>query len=289
MRTLIAKLPGATEADRSILLNEAVSNVERTLMFLEHRRRAHGVDQDLQLLAAARDNLLELIPSEEWLLAEAERLWTEVRSQAGFVLAARFKYGQATRTDRGTDYFHANAYAVEAMERVAAEGGIPSPELNEIWIQIHYHWRVLRRAIAGVSGSTDWQRLYDVGSMLAALRDSPGRYFYIYVKALALAHLGRWSDAAAAFGELRRYGIPRHVLHARRDALLNHDGRPAVVQGHITRGAHEQFFHVAEWHMDLPVERSTLWPRHGEIAFARIEFAFAGPTAVIESTRQARG
>ena len=288
MRTLIAKLPGTSETDRNILLNEAIGNVERTLMLLQHRAGARGVDQDAHLLSGVRDSLLELIPSADWLLSEAERLWTEIRSQAGFVLAARYKYGLATKTDRGTDYFDANSYAVGAMERVAGEGGVPSPELNEIWVQIHYHWRVLRRAVVGVGGATDWQRLYEVTSMLTTLRNSPGRYFFLYVKALALTHLGRWPEATAVFAELRRFGIPRHVLHARRDVLLNSDGRPAVVQGHITEAGHDRFFHVPEWHTDIPTDAFGQWPRRGEIAFSTIEFAFAGPTAVLESRTQRR-
>ena len=162
MRKLIASTPGITEADRAQLLVDATANVDRTLILLEHQQSTPRSFQNLDYLEDARDRLLDLIPNHADFEAEASRLWNSVKSQDGFVLAARLLYRKASSRNKGSDYFAAHEYVVTAMSTVAAAGGLVSLPLHEIWLQIHYHWRVVRKTVVGVSGSINWNRLDQV-------------------------------------------------------------------------------------------------------------------------------
>ena len=151
-----------------IRLTPHTANVDRTLILLEHQQSTPRSFQNLDYLEDARDRLLDLIPNHADFEAEASRLWNSVKSQDGFVLAARLLYRKASSRNKGSDYFAAHEYVVTAMSTVAAAGGLVSLPLHEIWLQIHYHWRVVRKTVVGVSGSINWNRLDQVATVLAA-------------------------------------------------------------------------------------------------------------------------
>jgi hypothetical protein len=234
--------------------------------------------EDIEYLAAARDSLLSLVPEGDAVFEEAERLWIESRTQSGFVLAARVLYRRAGEANKGTEYFKAHKYALDAIERIVSESGVVDLQLHEVWMQIHYHWRVVRKAIAGVGGSIDWARLHDVATILGTNRGHHARYFYLYIKGLAAAHLGNWAESRTTFAEIRQLGLPSHTLFGARDDLVLPNGKRAVVQGEMTQGSRREFLRVKELGTDFLAARGN-WPRSGEIAHAQVRFSFAGPIA----------
>jgi hypothetical protein len=279
IRRLIEQSPNMSAADRATLLAESAANVDRTLMLLEHRADEPGVRLNLEMLEDARNHLLDLIPDEATAFEEAEKLWKLKKNQAGFVVCARLLYRRAATSNKGSEYFEAHQYAVQATEQVVKAGGVVDMQLHEVWLQIHYHWRVVRKAAAGVVGSTDWPRLYDVSTLLANAGGSHARYFFLYIKALAAAHLNKWTEADAVFADIRRMSLPRNALFGLRDDLLLPSGKKAVVQGEITQGGTRKFLRVKEFNTDLLLGRSADWPRPGEIAHVNVRFSFAGPMA----------
>jgi hypothetical protein len=153
-------------------------------------------------------------------------------------------------------------------------------DLVEVPLDIYYRWRIARNAPTTGSSGVDWQRVRDLASQVSRGTPTASDPLHEYLYGLALAHLGEWGQADAVFGALRRAGLPRPVLWARRDRFLGSDGRPLKVQGTVRQVGEERYLYVESLKVDFKADRSQRWPRANEIAHAFLVFAFGGPTAV---------
>ena len=272
------------DPDRVALLTRALRAVDRALALL----RVTGsipltridVAEDISMLEGARDKLLSRTLSLEEMQLEAESMWTASARQDGFVLASRMLFALAQEAERGTAYFDAFEYCEGAFKRLADAGVPPTKGLIEVAIDIYYQWRVARRVKTGADERVDWNRLKRLSGELLRGTPSGADPFHQYVHAIALAHVGEWSQADILFTALRRSGLPGPVLWTRRDRYLADDGRQLRVQGVMRELGDRRFLWVESLKNDFRAERNDSWPKANETAFAYIEFAFGGPTAV---------
>jgi tetratricopeptide (TPR) repeat protein len=232
---------------------------------------------DFQMLEAIRSEILGKMSSMDQLQQQAEELWTKYKSQEGFILAARKLY--AIAQEKNKKYDLAFSYCQRAII-TAEEGGVPpAPGLLATSIQVFYHWRVRRQVVSGTI-AIDWQFLRDQSARLLADPKYAEDPLHRHIYALALAHLGKWSEAHAIYGQIRQAGLPNHVLWTPRDVLLNQTGGARGVQGVIRSSGDRQYLYVEDLGTDFHCDRNGRWPKDGEIAHAVIQFSFAGATAI---------
>lgn len=276
---------GTSTGDRFRIANEALKDVDQTLLLL-HGRIGNVVNQatgdDIAMLESQRAELLHEASAEEPLAETAHELWHSHRNQEGFVLEARRQYGDAVLADRGTLFNAAHSYCSETMDLVRQSGADPAPALFEVALLNYYHWQVARQTGPNRAERTiDWG--FIVGASEAVLRAptfEPLPHLYRYLRALGAAHLNDWTTATAIWGELRRTAIPRALMHERRDLLLTETGLARVLQGVVTVAGPRRFLKVDALGQDFVLAREQHWPRNGEIGHANIFFTFAGPIAV---------
>ena len=273
-------------SDRYRIANEALKDVDQTLLTLHNK--AHGVvgmatSDDIAMLDAQRRELFAEAIGKEDVDAVADDLWENYRDQEGFVLAARRRYGEAVIADKGTLFNATHSYCRKKIIAVDSTGVAPSPGLFEVALINYYHWQVGRRGLQRrVERNIDWQLVVEYSeAVLGAPAFVALPYLYRYIRAVAAAHLGDWTSAAAIWTELRRCGMPRHLLFEHRDSLLDRKGIARVVQGVVTEAGAKKFLMVRDLGQDVLLNRSQRWPGAGMIAHANIVFSFAGPTAVL--------
>lgn len=271
-------------ADYFQLLNTALADIDRALVMLRAPRayRPELDQEDRQMLTVARMQLLSRAALSKDLLEEADDIWTRHHSQDGFVFVARHLLQKAGREkDSGADFRGAFEYVQSKMALVSAAGAVPSPGLHEVALHIYYRWRVQRDGKPG--GIVDWEVLrHHADQVLKSQRTQDP--LYLYVEALALAHLGRWGDAQACFTALRRQSMPPTILYVARDCLLDANGNARTVQGTVRRTGENVFVSCDDPATAIRAERKSQWPGDGKIVHTRIDFSFAGPTAVLISS-----
>ena len=280
--------------DRYRIANEALKDVDQTLETLHNK--AQGVvgmatSEDIAMLEAQRYELFAEAAGDEDVDAVAEELWERYHDQGGFVLAARRRYGEAVLADKGTLFNATHSYCQEKIVAVKSTGAPPSPWLVEVALLNYYHWQVVRQGLQRrVEREIDWELVVEYSeTVLGAPAFVAVPYLYRYMRAVAAAHLGDWTSAAAIWTELRRCGMPRHLLFEHRDLLLDRKGIARVVQGKVTAAGAKKFLMVQELRQDFILSRRQRWPGPGTIAHANIRFAFAGPTAVVPNVTESRG
>ena len=288
---LIAQLLHRTKntlsiGDRYRIANEALKDVDQTLLSLHSNTGGlvnKATSDDIGMLDAQRRELFAEATAEDDIDAKAKELWDEYRNQDGFVLVARGRYREAVLSDKGTAFNAAYSYCRERISAVQEDGDEPSPALCEISLLVYYHWQIGRQNHYNkIERNIDWRLVADYSeAVLRAPTFEPLPYLYRYMRALAATHLGDWTAASAIWTDLRRSGIPRHLLFERRDPFLSDSGIARAVQGTVTQAGPKSFLMVAELGQDFLLARGQRWPRPGTIAHANIYFSFAGPTAVL--------
>jgi hypothetical protein len=278
---LAAGLPEEFRADMYALINQAVADIDRTLLLLANPLEDRlYVEEAIHMLTDMRRKVLDNIGTLEELREDAMKRWNGHQRQDGFAVVARKLYERARETNKGTDFKEAWQYCEDSIALVRAAGNDPIVGLTDAILHIYYHWRVQRTVMHGSGAVLDWEAVRSWA--VAVLRSGePSAPFYVYLEALALAHLGRWADSNALFSHLRAAdGVPNDLLWTFRDFLLNDGGGRKKVQGTIRKGASRLFLHVESIGSDFRVDRNAYWPEVGEIAHAYIMFSFAGPTAM---------
>lgn len=278
--TLLDSTDRTAAVDYFQLLNVALADIDRALVMLRAPRayRPEVDQEDRQMLSVARMQLLSRVAYSPDLVQEAEDLWARHSSQDGFVYVARHLLQKAAREkDGGADFKAAFDYVQGKLAMVEAAGAAPSASLHEVALHIYYRWRVQHDGRPGAA--VDWSILrHHAGEVLKSQRSQDP--LYLYVEALALAHLVRWGEAHACFAALRRQAMPVTLLHATRDSLLDANGNVRIVQGTVRRSGESIFFSCDDLGTDIRTERKGQWPDDGTLVHARIDFSFAGPTAV---------
>jgi hypothetical protein len=279
--TLSDTLDRTAAADYYQLLNTALADVDRTLVMLRAPRayRPEADQEDRQMLTVARMQLLSKVVYSKDLVQEADQLWTEHQSQDGFVYVARHMLQRAGREkDSGAEFKAAFDYVQDKLAAVTAAQAVPSAGLHEVALHIYYRWRVQRDGKLG--GPVDWEILkHYAGELLKSPRSAQDA-LYLYLEGLALAHLGQWGEAQACFSVLRRQSMPNTILHATRDSLLDANGNIRTVQGTVRRTGETVFISCDDPATAIRADRKSQWPDDGTIVHVRIDFSFAGPTAV---------
>ena len=274
----------ADDPDRNALLTRALRSLDRALTLLRSAQSTPltrvSVADNISMLETERGKLIGFAKPLAEVQGDAERLWHDNGRQDGFVLAARIMYGDAVQSDRGTDFFDAYSYCEAAFKQIGARNVPPVRDLVEVALDIYYRWRIARVAPTTGSAGVDWQRVKELASQITRGTPTASDPLHEYLYALALSHLGDWGQADAVFGALRRAGLPKPVLWARRDRFLGSDGRPLKVQGTVRQVGDERYLYVESLKVDFRADRTQWWPRASEIAHAFLVFAFGGPTAV---------
>jgi hypothetical protein len=268
------------DPDRNALLTRGFRSVDRALSLLRVSTSLivrSGVAEDIQMLEGARTELLARTTTVDEMQQEALSVFARFGRQDGFVVAARMMYAEAQASDRGTVYFAAHGYLDEVFAILSTAGAPPRKELLEVALDIYYNWRVSRRGRSGGVEPIDWDHLRVLSSQV--VHGPSVDPFHEYVHGLALAHLREWGRAEAIFANLRRSGLAKPVLWARRDRYLAADGRPLRVQGIVRDVGDQRYVYVDELKTDFRLDRNGTWPRTNELTHADIEFAFGGPIA----------
>jgi len=82
------------------------------------------------------------------------------------------------------------------MDLVQKTGTDASPALAEASLHIYYAWRVLRRIpTKNMANQIDWERIRTLSGLALRSRRGGQDSYNKYLQALALSHLGRWTDA----------------------------------------------------------------------------------------------
>ena len=281
---LILRLAPRLEADFSpdsaILLNSTLANIDRALLILrgESYSAARAAD-DASALVTMRDKLLLAVDPKGDLLERAEALWSTYNSQQGFILYGRRLFETAETTNKGSDYHKAFEY-IEGVHKRVREHATADPMLSELMIHIYYRWRIQRTVYSGVSGVIDWDFLKEMCRDALRSNEIGANPFYSYILALCHAHVGEWGKSAALLGKLRDFGLPKDVLWAERDFLLDEHGKACLVQGQINPGVSGQMFFANDLKADFRADRRGHWNREGEEDFAYVCFMFGGIKAV---------
>ena len=271
--------------DRYRVANEALKDVDQTLWSLDScNQGAVGVAtaEDVMMLEGQRGELFAAVGGEDSVGDVAGGLWESHRNQEGFVLAARARYGRAVHSDKGTLFKAAHSYCQDKIRAVKECGVEPAPGLYEVALLNYYHWQVGRQTPGrAIERDINWELVVNYSeAVLGAPSFEALPHLYRYLRAVAAAHLGDWTAALAIWADLRRSGMPRHVLMEHRDYLLDDRGVARVVQGVITEAGQKRFLMVDGFGRDFHLYRGRRWPAAGMIAHAHIVFSFAGPTAV---------
>ncbi len=268
--------------DIASLSARALGDVDMTLKTVRHdaATTAASSDDDIEMLRTVRTKLLSKLKPIPELKADATKQWEQFKSQNGFIVVARKLLDVAQMSGKGSDYQDAYSYVEGAMDTVRSADVQPSAGLAEVAVQIYYTWRVARRIpTKNAPNVIDWEKIRELSALaLHSRRGGPDSYNQ-YLHAVALAQLGRWTDANAVFNGLRQNRLPSSVLWLGRDLLLDANGTPMRVQGTIRTAGDRVYLHT-DLGTDFRADRNESWPRSGEITHANIQFAFGGATAI---------
>ena len=279
--TLSQSADRSAGADYFQLLNTALSDIDRALVMLRvpRARRPEMDQEDRQMLGAARMQLLARASYSPNLEHEADELWERHQSQDGFVFVARHLLERAGRDkESGSEFRAAFDYVQDKLARVQASHAAVASGLHEVALHIYYRWRVQRDGKG--TGPIDWQVIRHHSGEVLKSQWSSQDPLYLYMEGLALAHLGRWGEAQACFSELRRRQMPASILHGVRDSLLDANGNVRTVQGTVRRNGDNVFLSCDDLGTAIRSDRKSQWPEDNAIVHARVDFSFAGPTAV---------
>ncbi|MCC6525916.1 MAG: hypothetical protein IT373_24930 [Polyangiaceae bacterium] len=282
---LVSKLAfgkaGVDRVDRFELLNRALSDLDRMIVLVRSggvRRR--GTQNDLLVLEARRDEILaKCVDTEEM----ADTLWSEQKSQVGFVVATRRRYSAAIGTaDSGRIFKDAYSYWTRARDLVLASGAEITPELAEVGLMLYFAWQVYprsRKRIRTAHSPVEWGMMKELARR-TLLSPRFGRDpFYRFLEGMCLCQKSEWGAAELAFAENRRLGLPNDVLHAPRAYLLHPEGMPWKIQGHLKPGASVGYFDAPDLHHQFQVTKTEAWPKGSAVLHAFVVLSFAGPRA----------
>jgi hypothetical protein len=282
MLRLVSRLGEADSADKYNLLNQAMDDVDSTLLVLKNPMqdaRDHPA-KDIDFLEDVSGRLYERIMPLDELKENASELWRNFRRQEGFVIAARKLYHTARQKNTGTAYNEAFSYCQRMLAEIQAESQVPSADLCAVAASIYYEWNVNRYDSRAVGRQIDWPMLYELSHVVTEAAKYSGDLFYQLVSAISLAQQSKWAEADFLFSKIRRARIPNDQLYEPRAVLVDKEGVRQRVQGTITGNEQRHYFKSDEIDRDFFLSRVERWPRPGEIAHAYIAFAFAGPLAV---------
>lgn len=268
-------------ADIYHLIGRALADVDRSLLLIRNMFSGrHQGAQATAMLEGVREKVLLRAGSIEDLKKDAERVWDKHGRQDGFTLAGRKLYQVAVNQNKGSAFLAALTYCDEATARVRLAGAEPITSLLETSVHIIYKWRIAS-ARESFNDPIEWPRIRDYTGVILRSPESKDDPFYKYLHALSMCHLGRWTDAALLFQQLRQSGLPHEIIHAPRDLLLNTTGGIRRVQGEIRKGGAQSFLYVEALQHDFHLGGRD-WPKDGAPAYAYIQFSFAGPLAILK-------
>jgi hypothetical protein len=282
MLRLVTKLEQRDSADTYQLLNQALVDVDSTLLVLKNPLRKHKqqLKKDVELLEHVSGKIYENIMPLDELEESATDLWNEFYRQDGFVIAGRKRYHLARTRNSGTAYNEAFSYCREVIALIQASGQTPSGDLCAVAACIFYEWNVNRYDFKAPNRDVDWQLLYELSDCVVRSQKFARDPLYKFMCAVALAQQDKWPEAQVLFGQTRNAGIIPDQLYQVRAVLLDEQGTRKRVQGTITGSDDRKYLKVQELHTDFYVSRKERWGSSGEIAHAYIAFTFAGPLAV---------
>ena len=282
MLRLAAKVGEGESPDRYSMLNQAVADIDRSLMVqrapLQRSRYPNDAGEALEDM---RTKLFMSGPDDEELEAQANRLWQQYRSQEGFIFLLRKAFELARAQDKGNSFRKVYDKYLDVIRMLEAQEIPPTAALYEVGLHIYYYWQV-HRAAQGIQGTRiDWLLLEALAKQVVAGND-PQRQnaFHRFVLALAYAHNGGWNNAEQIFAELRRAGVSRDILWAPRCYLLGDNDKPKRLQGIVKESSTRTFIYVESLERDFHADNTARWPREGEMVHCYLRFSFGGCRAV---------
>lgn len=284
---LFLKLANQTKGrdlpDNILLRTRALSDLDRTLLIVgQLGGTSDKRKKDVELLSQAKTDMLTIGETIDVSRQVAEDVWERHKSQAGFALVTRRLFNAARTRDKSVSYQSAFDYFQASVKRVGDAGVGVDSSLLEAGLQLYYVWRVQRAVkTTGQEVAVQWDLLLDMTRSILRSDFSRDDPFYSYVEAISLAHLSRWPDAIGRFTRIRQSKMPRDLLYAARDYLIDDQGQIRHVQGRVSRGADRMYLSDSGVGVDIAIDRKSAGLMGvGDIVHMSVQFSFAGPLAV---------
>ena len=286
---LIANLASLRARDHDpdffALVERALGDIDRMLLIVQSVFADPAlVRHERDMLESKRDDLLDQVMSDAELAEIGRQQWEEQRRLDALIIFGRRLLRNAKRSNRGRDYNLAWKHC-ESLLNQAGEYEVPvPPALAELLLQIAVIWQLKRRqSSVGTSSPSlpiDWSQLRALCSLVLESNTRRNDPLYLYLEAVADAHLGDWESANATFGTIRRLGLQRQVLHEPRDFLIAENGGPRRVEGRLQLGPSGRLFlRSDELGTDMPAGAFRGRSRDGDAVNAYVRLCFAGPEA----------
>ena len=276
---LLTEMGAATPADTCSVAAATLEDVDNAINVLRSPIDYSARDNDqIDALEQVRDEVLNLASDSIQLELKADDLFTEYKSQLGFVLIARKLLSHADKSGKGAQYRKAYDFVLECRRKIDDAKYEVDGELIAIQLQIYYRWKIARGVVQGPYGGADWLLLKELSA--EAVRRSParsrGNVLFRFLHALSLAQLNDWSNSQLELTQIRESGAPNHILWRPRALLVNDSGAPRSVQGIVRDAAGIKMIYSEELQTDIRCDRTGRWPRSGELTHAFVEFCFGG-------------
>lgn len=285
---MIGQDPGIPASDKLVAANQAVAEVDRTLLLMRSSRLKRWVaDYDPTPLHECRDELMLSWVNDPALLEEQARdAWNRHDVQEGFALAVRRRLGSAHASkDQGSRFKAAFDYWQECVTLVRQRAKV-GPELAEVGATLYYGWQIRQRSrelnVAKAARSPlEWGMLEEMTRITLGSSRYQDDLFYRYLYGLALGHLGKWPECKATFAENRRSNLGGDFLQAPQDYLLDDVGLAKRLQGRLKRAVGVYFLSDV-LRVDFMAAARDPWPAGNQIVHAQLVFSFAGPLATLD-------
>jgi len=270
---------GEVDQDTMFLMNRALADIDRAILTVcTGRHASRRSNSDETSLEQAREELQSLVANIDQVKENAEKLWSQFKSQTGFVLTARLLHRKAVNSNRGKDYNTADNYCLRCISTIESEQCNVDTTLFEVALHNLCRWQF---PMLGVSKSPpDWVRVKQFSVQILADNDLSADPFTRFVYAVSLAQEGNWGDANANFRRIRSSSMPFETLHAPRTVLVDEHGSPRKVEGTVRISGEAKFLSIGELGTDVECSRRDRWRTDGLEDHAFIEFAFSGPRAI---------
>lgn len=259
----------------AISVSEALSEIDRAIQYIGTSSRARGhYEKDVSMLGDLQRRILQLIPEEDNLKEWASEIFRKSGQQVGFEAATRRLIDDAAISGKGSDFNQARIYLDQVQREIMEAGRLLSPEMHAVLADLEIHWRIDR-----VAGAVKWQDL--IGHLEGVLavhryRDDPLRNFY---RAVALFHMGSYTDANAIFAQLRRQSLSSMLPAEPRCAYRGAEGSPKRFQGILEHKHSQYYLFIQELGVSVLCQRPERGG-HGTTTHAYVVFSLNGPLAI---------
>ncbi|MCG8649619.1 MAG: hypothetical protein MI861_07290, partial [Pirellulales bacterium] len=286
---ILAKSEAEEDIDAITLtsLAEALATIEHSLQMMgavgkKFRRYEGSVSTLLQL----QYKILGTVDNIDELISYAESSFLEGKNQCGFEIVVRRMLAdveaerRAGASNIGGNYKGVADYIKDCLTKIRSSASQPTPGFVAAKIDLTIRWR-----LQATRGPIDWKELRkDLEFVLESpqYRDDVVRMYYL---AVALFHLGEFTEANSVFEILKRKNPTRGLRIGTRNYYVGKEGSPKRVQAEVRHQHDRTYAYIPE----ISLELEAFGPvRVGDTGIANcyVAFSLAGPTAQFGDLRE---